>query len=260
METDDENLIDMAVRTLARERSAELNEGCQKQRLIDDIEGAVIRWTVASKLTPHDAAFWFGHAMDWLDELQVAANPLCRSYGEQENEKLRKSLEGAGQSLKEPLGVIWIRRDLVRAVTNEKSPDALWRVDMDGVSECAGEYLRQPWANVPSVERLMVEMLTFSEALAFAQAAKIEVAGLFGPISPFVRWPWIVFKSLVRVAAILYVAYGAAEMFGLWAGLLGATAMYYLLRTRMVKKFKPLETARVSRRDRGAYLALWGWQ
>jgi hypothetical protein len=47
---------------------------------------------------------------------------------------------------------------------------------------------------------------------------------------PFVRWSWTVIKSLVRLTALLYVAYGATEMFGLGAGLLSASAMYYFLR------------------------------
>jgi hypothetical protein len=51
-------------------------------------------------------------------------------------------------------------------------------------------------------------------------------AGVFGP---FVRWSWTVIKSIVRLTAMLYVAYRATEMFGLRAGVLSASAMYYFL-------------------------------
>ena len=124
---------------------------------------------------------------------------------------------------------------MTRATTDVTSIDALWRVDMDGVSDCAARYLKAPWGNAPPVEQLMVEALAFAEIQAFA----FHIQGVGGVLPKTARKLWNVVKAAVVVIIVWYVANGADARFGHWAGILVfGVFLAYALRFRTSEKAK----------------------
>lgn len=226
MQSDDADNVRETLDTLASEESANLPEFCQKRRLIEELKAGVLHQVQKSEISPPDAAYYFREAIRWLDELQFSTNPLVGSPEAPDSTRLKAALSKESSDIaNHPEQYVWVHRDVVRAVTSAKATDALWRVDMDGVSRCAQTYLNARWACVPNIERLMVEALAFAEIHAYS----ISVKGFWGVFPPAIRHIWISAKSLVWIAVILYVANGATEQLGLWAGILSAVTMYFVI-------------------------------
>jgi hypothetical protein len=220
--------VQAAVTAVVNEAIEKLPAYCQKRGLLQNmsagIQGAAIRknWHSAT------ARYYTTHAVEWLDDLQAAANPLYRYPDTPAAEQLRKRLGPDSEAVKHPEGWIWYRRNLLPAVTEGSASKEYLEVDKDAVSDCAARYLREPWAVLPQLEIIMVEMLAYAEALAFSD----HVLGIGSLLGKTGRKVWVSIGGIVQVVATVFVASEASRVYGLWVGLLAGAAMYYFVASK----------------------------
>jgi hypothetical protein len=198
----------------------------QRNRLLTDIRESIYTRSIEHALRPGEAVYVFQDAIEWVDDLQRALNPLCRN-DEASTATLRKALGEKSRYLTNSSDVLFPLRNLVDAISKGERSEHYWSVDLDGLSECTRKYLTTKWAPIPWVEQMMAQAFVFQETLSFVESVRGRtfLGAMFGRRGATAR---SIILSLLQLAVVIYVFFAAAERFELWVGIIAGLGTYRL--------------------------------
>lgn len=138
--------------------------------------------------------------------------------------------------------LVWCHREDVYAASAEGvDSDYRWSIDESVLSSACSDYLSEPWAQCPQLERMFVDALIYSATLRLGDDAAFELdssvskwfgGGSRGNVVSITKKAliWGAIKSALWASVALSIGVAAAITYEWWLGMLAGFGFWALIR------------------------------